>query len=52
MAHFLRRKSTEVNLMNIWKAEGPSIHLAVGENYLMNMEAWMSQEHPHIFGVI
>ena len=38
----------EVNLMNIWKAEGPSIHLAVEENYLMVMEAWMSQEHPHI----
>ena len=39
----------EVNLMNIWKAEGPSIHLAVGENYLMDMEAWIGQEHPHIF---
>ena len=36
----------EVNLMNIWKAEGPSIHLAVGENYLMDMEAWIDQEHP------
>lgn len=36
----------EVNLMNIWKAEGPSIHLAVGENYLMDMEAWIGQEHP------
>ena len=46
---FLRRKSMEVNLMNILKEEGPSIHLAVGENYLMGMEAWISQEHPHIF---
>jgi len=36
----------EINLMNIWKAEGPSIHLAVGENYLMDMEAWIDQEHP------
>ena len=39
----------EVNLMNILKEEGPSIHLAVGENYLMDMEAWIGQEHPHIF---
>ena len=39
----------EVNLMNNLKEEGPSIHLAVGENYHMVMEAWMSQEHPHIF---
>ena len=23
-----------------------------GENYLMDMEAWIGQEHPHIFGVI
>ena len=38
----------EVNLMNNLKEEGPSIHLAVEENYLMVMEAWMSQEHPHI----
>ena len=36
----------EVNLMNILKEEGPSIHLAVGENYLMDMEAWIDQEHP------
>ena len=36
----------EINLMNIWKAEGPSIHLAVGETYLMDMEAWIDQEHP------
>ena len=42
----------EVNLMNNLKEEGPSIHLAVGENYLMDMEAWIGQEHPHIFGVI
>jgi hypothetical protein len=36
----------EVNLMNIWKAEGPSIHLAVGKNYHMDKEAWIGQEHP------
>ena len=39
----------EDNLMNILKEEGPSIHLAVGENYLTDMEAWRNQEQPHIF---
>ena len=39
----------EVNLMNVLKEEGPSVHLAVGEIYPMNMEAWIGQEHPHIF---
>ena len=39
----------EVNLMNVLKEEGPSVHLAVGEIYPMDMEAWIGQEHPHIF---
>jgi hypothetical protein len=37
----------EFDLINNLKEEGPSIHLAVGENYHMDMEAWMSQENPH-----
>ena len=42
----------EVNLMNILKAEGPSTHLAVGENYLMDMEAWIDQEHPFFWSYL